>query len=130
MDRLLRLLPVALGGALGTMLRFYLEESLGTNLKFPIGILVANLAGCLLIGAINALLPRANLRSGALLRLLLATGFCGGLTTLSTLAVSLAEQLIAFNPLQALLYGSATIVAGVLAAYLGRTLVLVRFERT
>ena len=120
MRPLTRLTPIAVGGALGTLLRYWLEIHLGTSLRFPMGIFVANVTGAFIIGITLTLLPLVSLRSGPFLRMFLATGFCCGLTTLSTLAVSLAEQIARLGFASAIFYASATIAVGVLAAIAGR----------
>ncbi|WP_298341905.1 CrcB family protein [Ferrimicrobium sp.] len=117
-----RIYPVLIGGAIGAVLRFWLEVHLGSSLRFPLGIFVANIGGAFIIGITLTLLPLVSVRSGPILRLLIATGFCGGLTTLSTLAVSLAETIVRLGFAPAITYASATIIAGVLAAILGRDL--------
>ncbi|MGC9154637.1 MAG: fluoride efflux transporter FluC [Ferrimicrobium sp.] len=122
MRLLTRLGPIAVGGALGSLLRYWLEIHLGSSLRFPLGIFAANIAGSFVIGVTLTLLPLVSLRSGPLLRLFLATGFCGGLTTLSTLAVSLAEQIAHLGFLAAGVYAIITIGAGLGAAIIGRTI--------
>lgn len=120
MRLLTRLGPIALGGALGALLRYWLEIHLGTSLRFPMGIFVANIGGAYVIGITLTLLPLVSLRSGPFLRLFIATGFCGGLTTLSTLAVAIAEQISRLGFSSAILYAIITITAGVTAAIIGR----------
>jgi CrcB protein len=75
---------VAVGGALGCLFRWYLAIYLNRYFPaIPPGTLAANLIGCYLIGA--ALAFFASYPSFAPeWRLLLTTGFCGGLTTFST----------------------------------------------
>lgn len=77
-------LAVGFGGFAGSVLRYALSL-LGQrfSVSFPVGTFWANLLGCLALGAVSAL----AVRNGALsptVRLLLATGFCGGFTTMST----------------------------------------------
>ena len=75
---------VAVGGALGCLFRWYLAIYLNRYFPaIPPGTLAANLIGCYIIGA--ALAFFASYPSFAPeWRLLLTTGFCGGLTTFST----------------------------------------------
>ena len=84
-------LLVGIGGAVGSVLRFWITgltqgAAAGTTLGvFPVGTLVVNVAGCLLIGALAQLW---ELRSSfsAETRALLMTGFLGGFTTFSAFA--------------------------------------------
>lgn len=81
---------VAAGGALGAVLRYLATLAFaGTAMALPWGTLVANLAGCLAIGAITELVTRGVLVSPEA-RLLLATGLCGGFTTMSSFVYELA----------------------------------------
>jgi CrcB protein len=70
---------VALGGAAGAVCRYLVSGAAGS----PYGTLIVNALGSLVLGAIVALSD--SLRPE--LRLLVGTGFCGGLTTFSTFAV-------------------------------------------
>jgi CrcB protein len=78
---------VAVGGALGCLLRWYLAMFLNRYFPaIPPGTLAANLIGCYIIGvgiALFALSPGITQEW----RLFVATGFCGGLTTFSTFSV-------------------------------------------
>jgi len=76
---------VALGSAVGGVARFALativQQRVGPD--FPVGTLVVNVSGSLLLG----FLLRYSLGTVAIspeVRALLATGFCGGYTTFST----------------------------------------------
>jgi len=75
---------VACGGGLGACTRYGLSLIFRNQaFHLPVGTVVANLLGCLVIG----LIAGADLRMPGLspqARLFLATGFCGGLTTLSS----------------------------------------------
>ena len=81
------ILAVAVGGGVGAVCRWLLSR---LNGDVPWGTLAANLAGSLLIGLVLAMriptLPQDDLLGPAL-----ATGFCGGLTTLSTLMVEVTD---------------------------------------
>jgi fluoride exporter len=82
---MMEFLVVAVGGAVGCMLRY--ATSLGAarwlGTGFPFGTLLVNVIGSLLAGLIFGL---AEQRTGIppLLRLLAMTGFLGGFTTFST----------------------------------------------
>ena len=94
---------VALGGALGSVARHGLGVALAG--LAPAGTLVANVAGCGLIGFLHARLGTEAARA------LLMTGFCGGFTTWSAFGLETARLL-----------GEGRIAAG--AGYAGLTLLL------
>ena len=76
-------LAVALGGALGAALRWWLAP-LQVASGWPAGTLAANGVGCALAGVLVAGGVHGVLGAG------LVTGLCGGLTTFSTAAVESA----------------------------------------
>lgn len=76
---------VAIGGAIGAVMRyivggFVLSESALT--KFPYSTFTINVAGCVLIGLLGALIVKHDMLSQEL-RLFLITGVLGGFTTFS-----------------------------------------------
>jgi CrcB protein len=76
---------VGAGGFAGSVARYWLSGYVqnSTNSEFPAGTLAVNALGSLLLGLImSASLDRGWM--GPETRLLLATGFCGGFTTMST----------------------------------------------
>ena len=56
----------------------------------PYGTLISNVAGCLLIGLIAGIGATSQLLSTEM-RLLLATGFCGGFTTMSSFVYEMGQ---------------------------------------
>jgi fluoride exporter len=103
---------VAVGGALGCLLRWYLAIFLNRYFPaIPPGTLAANLIGCYIIGIVIALFA---LSPGIApeWRLFVATGFCGGLTTFSTFSVEVVTLLqsgrmaVAFGAVALHLFGS------------------------
>jgi len=82
--RVLAILSISLGAALGAVLRWLLSVSLNTLFPaLPPGTLVANLVGAYLIGVALAIFA-ANPQLAPEWRLFVVTGFLGGLTTFST----------------------------------------------
>jgi len=81
---------IAIGGALGSVGRYYIsrlimELSGGT---FPMGTMVVNVTGAILIGFIAALAaPDSPFFISPEARLFLMTGICGGYTTFSTFSL-------------------------------------------
>ena len=87
------ILAVAVGAALGALLRWQLGARLNSIFPtIPPGTLLANLIGGYLIGLFIAVFATAPALS-AEWRLLVITGFCGGLTTFSTFSAEIAGLL-------------------------------------
>ena len=87
------ILAVSLGAALGALLRWMLGLKLNTLLpSLPPGTVVANLVGGYIIGAAIAFFANTP---GLVpeWRLLIITGFCGGLTTFSTFSAEVVVLL-------------------------------------
>jgi len=78
-------LLVAIGGALGSVLRYFLSLVIPKASGFPWPTFVANVLGCLCIGIFSGLFLKCGTLSPNL-KLFLVTGFCGGFTTFSTFA--------------------------------------------
>lgn len=115
MGRNLRpLVVVALGGAVGSVLRWALV-ALGSTEDRDLILFAINVAGSLVLGA---LLGRRERLSDSW-RLGLGTGFAGGLTTFSGYAVAVAERLDDGALLAATTNGLGTPVAALVAAGLG-----------
>ena len=89
-------LLLGVAGALGSMARYGLSALVGhwTGNAFPWGILVVNVLGCFLFGAIWAGLGVFHLLDDAA-RIVLLTGFMGAFTTFSTFALENAHFLAA-----------------------------------
>ena len=76
------------GGFLGSVARYYLTgwaTQMSHARRFPVGTLVVNLTGCLLIGILAGLAEHAHVLTPAA-RLFALTGFVGGFTTYSAFA--------------------------------------------
>jgi len=86
MKTVMPFLVVGVGGFIGSVMRYALSlAGQRFSVTFPHGTLWSNLLGCLVIGAVSALAAKTEVLSPTL-RLLLATGLCGGFTTMSTFA--------------------------------------------
>jgi fluoride ion exporter CrcB/FEX len=99
-----KLLAVAVGGALGSLIR-YLTVSKGDE----IALFAVNIAGVLVAGFVAF-----RLTTSELIRIALIPGFAGGLTTFSTVAVVHAEQ----SSVKAVLYFYTTILVSLITLYL------------
>lgn len=87
-------LIVALGSALGGVLRYWLSNVVYNFLPatFPFGTMLVNFAGSFIIGATIFGLSDRSLISQDL-RLFLTVGFCGGFTTFSTFSLETVNLL-------------------------------------
>ncbi|GAB3913229.1 putative fluoride ion transporter CrcB [Microlunatus endophyticus] len=112
---------VALGGAVGAEVRYQLTNVVAPAISAPAITFVINVVGSLLLGVLLESLalrgPDVGLRRT--LRLLLGTGFMGGFTTYSTLALDAATYLDTGHWGTGIAYGLGSVVAGVLAAAVG-----------
>ena len=111
------------GGCVGALARAGLVEA------FPVGrghwpwvTLLVNLAGTLALGFFVTRLQE-RLPPSAYRRPLLGTGFCGALTTFSTMQVEILRMLDGGHVALALTYALTSVVAGFLAVALATNLV-------
>ncbi len=116
-------LAIALGGALGSMLRFavvgYLTPLL--NYRFPLGTFAVNMLGSFLIGVAYVLLvERTSLP--AEWRLFFITGILGGFTTFSAFSLEILQLWQEGHLFNALVYASSSVVLGLLFAFIGMAL--------
>ena len=104
---------VAVGGAAGSLARVAADAALPRPLGLPVATFVVNVSGALLLGLLLARTDDPVLRAG------LGTGLLGAWTTFSALVVE-TEQLTAANPWFAVVYVAGSVLAGLVAARLGR----------
>jgi fluoride exporter len=99
---------IFLGGALGALLRAGLGEAFPAGeADWPWATFLVNVTGAALLGYWFTALPRTSYR-----RPLLTTGFCGALTTFSTVQLELLEMIDADRLGLAFLYLAGSIAAG------------------
>ena len=110
-------LLVGLGGAIGSMVRYAAYVFVGAK-TFPFATLTVNIIGSFIIGLVLAV----SLKDESFLnnwKLFLATGICGGFTTFSAFS---AENVVLLQNEKyglALVYILLSIIAGIVAAWLG-----------
>jgi len=110
---------VGIGGFAGSIARYGL--SIGAqrlSIDWPAGTLAANVLGCLVIGIITAVFARGEALSPET-RLVLATGFCGGFTTMSSLIYETAAMIRASEYLHAFVYAAGTFFLSLTAFAVG-----------
>lgn len=114
---------VMMGGALGAALRYgtALLTSAFRLLTLPVGTLVVNLVGCVILGLLTGLAER-HAAVPRHVMLLLTTGLCGAFTTFSTFSAETIKALEGGQTLAALLYVAVSIVGGLLLFWGAKTL--------
>lgn len=117
MSPLLNIAIVALGGALGSSLRYSVELIDIIATQKGLGTILVNVLGCFIIGISYSLF--ANLNCTQQWRLLLMVGILGGFTTFSTYALDFVSMLKDGETIKAIAYILATNILGILAVVLG-----------
>ena len=120
MQSILPFVLVGLGSMAGGVSRYGLTLATQNVSAFslPYGTLLSNLAGCLMIGLLAGFGAKTGLMSSEM-RLLLATGFCGGFTTMSSFIYELGQFVQGREYFFASTYFIVTLVGAGLAFMLG-----------
>jgi CrcB protein len=120
-DRLTVLAVIGAGGAIGAAARY------GTALAipprsgaYPVATFLVNVVGTVILGAV-AEVPVGRLPADRLSRPAIGTGFCGGLTTFSTMSLEI-YRLWPGHPVVAAAYAAASLAAAPACAWAGVTL--------
>ena len=119
-----KLLIIGAGGFVGAIARYWLSGAVHRmhDGVLPMGTLVVNLLGCLVIGAAMTLLEDRPLMSPNA-RLFLTIGFLGSFTTFSTFGYETVELLKDGELRWALLNIAGNVVLGLAAVLAGRAAV-------
>ena len=113
------LAAIGIGAVLGAWLRWVLAYRLNPKLEhLPLGTLAANVVGGYLIGIAVALFA-AHPAVTPFWRLLIVTGFLGGLTTFSTFSAESVQLLMAAQYGAAFLHTSAHLLGSLAATFAG-----------
>ncbi len=112
---------VWLGGTLGTGSRYLLTSVIPGPQQLPPAIFMINIVGAFLLGTLIERLASSGPDRGARrrIRLLAGTGFLGGFTTYSTLAMDSVSLLHTNRPMAFLVYALGTLILGAVATRLG-----------
>lgn len=112
---------IALGGAAGSVLRYVLNRWVGQPDGLPLGILIVNLSGTLVLGLVaTVFLERIGVSDN--LRLAITVGLLGGFTTFSTVWLDTLHLLNGGRWAWALTNLLVSAVGGLAAAWLGQQL--------
>jgi CrcB protein len=114
-------LLVGIGGGLGAMLRYGYGSLAGQvwPSDFPHGTMVINIAGSLAMGLLVGVLARTLPAGQESIRLFVAVGVLGGFTTFSSFSLDTIVLIERGQVLSALLYVLGSVLAGILALYVG-----------
>jgi fluoride exporter len=105
----MQLILVFLGGGVGSVCRYAIGKALPpVGNGFPVGTLVVNLAGCVLVGLLFRFAP--DMQGDTALRAALIVGFCGGFTTFSAFGLETASLLMTGRAGVAALYVTTSVV--------------------
>lgn len=117
------ILMVGVGGFFGSIFRFLISHfiNISNQSSFPFGTLTVNIVGSFIIGIIIASALQGDLNKS--MRLLLATGFCGGFTTFSSFSYEFFSLLQHEQTGYAFLYAAASFVLGIFFVWMGFMLV-------
>ncbi|MDB5491518.1 MAG: crcB-like family protein [Micavibrio sp.] len=118
------ILAVALGGALGSVLRFLLNNGITalTKTSFPVGIMVINVLGSLAMGVLIALFAEQG-QASQNMRTFLMVGVLGGFTTFSTFSADSVLLWQRGEAVQAVAYAGGSVILSVAALLAGIMLV-------
>ncbi|ARM30144.1 fluoride efflux transporter CrcB [Prosthecochloris sp. HL-130-GSB] len=121
-QRMTEIFLVGVGGFAGAAARYLVGVALSAQLSaFPFATLLVNLAGCLIVGVLSELSSATSLLPPEL-RLILATGFCGGFTTFSSYINETSVLLRSGELFPAVFYLAVSVVLGMICLYTGMLL--------
>jgi fluoride exporter len=110
---ILTLTQVAIGGAIGSVLRYLMVVGVGT----PIATLLVNIIGSFAMGVLFVVLANRSSLSP-----LLMTGVLGGFTTFSAFSLDALKLWEGGATVQAVIYIAASVVSSLIAVALGAAL--------
>jgi CrcB protein len=109
---------VAIGGGVGSVLRYLLSQAFPAGHGFPWAIFAVNVSGCFALGLLMVYLLDVW-RPRRLLRPLLGVGLLGGYTTFSTYTAGVVLLIRAHALALADGYALTSVVAGLVAVWCG-----------
>jgi CrcB protein len=101
------------GGAVGTLLRYLVSLALAGRSRLPWGVVIVNVVGSALSGIV------LGATSDPTILLIVVAGFCGGLTTFSTLSVDTIQLVLEGRRRTAVVSVLLNLVVGLAAVLAG-----------
>jgi CrcB protein len=122
-DALQKYLLIGVGGALGSVLRYWVGAAIGgrMGIRFPYGTLVVNLTACVVLGFTLSYLGRRADLSPAW-RFLIPIGFIGAYSTFSTFEWETLSSMRSGAFALAALYAVGSLILGLAATWCGTLL--------
>lgn len=114
------IIAIIIGASIGALMRYGLGEFFNTS--YPYGTLFANCIGCFVCGAVWGVSHHIALSPSVKIGMLV--GFCGALTTFSTIMLDIFKFSMNHDSTQAVYYFILTNISGMLS--LGAGLISVR----
>ncbi|ABU82101.1 fluoride efflux transporter CrcB [Ignicoccus hospitalis] len=111
---------VAVGGALGAIVRYFFYKFVPQVYDFPLATFLVNVVASFLLGFIIGAFEAKPW--GQQLKLALATGFCGALSTFSTFAADNYILLRSSKYITAFVYTAVSVGLGIVSVALGEDL--------
>jgi len=111
------ILLIGLGGAMGSIFRFFIGCWIGPK-NFPLSTFLINVAGSFLIGLVSAYCLK-NESFSSNWKLFLTVGICGGFTTFSTFSLENLQLIQNGKFAMAAVYTASSFLLGILAVWAG-----------
>jgi CrcB protein len=118
-----RYLLIGLGGALGSIARYWVGSTIGSRMgiRFPFGTLVVNLTACVIIGFVLTLFGK-RVEIDPAWRYFMTIGFIGAYSTFSTFEWETLDTLRSGAFALAAVYAAGSVLLGLGATWCGAAL--------
>lgn len=111
---------VALGGGIGSVLRFFVSSAIPTVQGFPYGTIAVNLLGCFLLSYLSQLFSK-HWKTDIFIQKAITTGAIGSFTTFSAFTTEFV-QLMEDDWIVGAFYIIATFAGGLVMTFMGAKL--------
>lgn len=112
---------IGIGGFIGSILRYLVtiwSQNLFKEFSFPLGTLIVNITGCLLLGLLNGFAENHQFFNSQV-RLFMFVGILGSFTTFSTFGYETIEMMQNGDSFKAMLNITIQVIVGLFAAFIG-----------